>query len=147
MKNNKGVTLIMVLMTVVVLSIIAGVVITSATNTVANMKIEKFKTNIKLIQKQVDIFLDEGKNYTTIGRPLTTETSQILEDIIDEDSNVETTDSSDPGLRYFSYTDIKTVFDVDTDEEDYFINFSNREIISVNGIQKDGVFHYVEIGL
>ena len=147
MKNNKGVTLIMVLMTVVVLSIIAGVVITSATNTVANMKIEKFKTNIKLIQKQVDIFLDEGKNYTTIGRPLTTETSQILEDIIDEDSNVETTDSSDPGLRYFSYTDIKNVFDVDTDEEDYFINFSNREIISVNGIQKNGVFHYVEIGL
>lgn len=147
MKNNKGVTLIMVLMTVVVLSIIAGVVITTSTNTVANMKIEKFKTNIKLIQKQVDIFLDEGKNYTTIGRPLTTETSQILEDIINEDSNVETTNSSDPGLRYFSYTDIKTVFDVDTDEEDYFINFSNREIISVKGIQKDGVFHYVEIGL
>lgn len=147
MKNNKGVTLIMVLMTVVVLSILAGVVITTTTNTIANMKIEKFKTNIKLIQKQVDIFMDEGKDYNTIGRALTADTTQILSSILEEDNNIETTSANDPGLRYFSYNDIKTVFDIDTDEEDYFINFSNREIISVSGIKKDEIFHHVEKGL
>ena len=60
---------------------------------------------------------------------------------------VETDSVDEPELRYFSSSDIETFFDIKDVQDEIVINFANREVISLNGVEKNGVMHYVEYGL
>lgn len=60
---------------------------------------------------------------------------------------VETDSVDEPKLRYFSSSDIETFFDIKDVQDEIVINFANREVISLNGVEKNGVMHYVEYGL
>ena len=149
MKNKKGITLIAVVITVVVWMIVAGITNTTSTNTFENSQFIQFETYMKTLQKKVDIALEEGKSYNTLGSALTGVQKATLQNIIDNDSNnyIETNDTSEEKLRYFSTSDIENIFDISDVNDDIVINFSNREVISLNGVKKDGVMHYVEKGL
>ena len=149
MKNNKGITLITVIITVVLLAIMAGLVITYGVDTFQNSKVVKFETNMKTLQKKVDLSLEEGTDYTTLGSALTSEQQAKLQTILDNDSNnyIETDDATKTTLRYFSSSDIEEDFDVKKIDDEIVVNFANREVISLNGVEKDDVMHYVEYGL
>ena len=58
-----------------------------------------------------------------------------------------TIDTSEPQLRYFSSDNIEEVFDVPEVYDEIVINFANRDVISLNGVEKNGVMHYVEYTL
>jgi len=152
MRNQTGVTLITLVITVVLLCIIAGLAITSGIDTYQNSKAIKFESYMKMIQKKVDIILEEGRDYTALGSPLTALTSEQndkLRNIIINNTFVETSASElDAGaVRYFSSTDIEKFLEIKDVQDDVVINFANREVISLNGVEKDGFTHYVEIGL
>ena len=148
MKNEKGITLVMVIITVLMLAIIAGLAVNSGIDVYKNSKVTKFETYMKILQKKVDVIIEEKIDYTTLGSSLTSEQKTMLTTIT-ENAFVETSadeiDSAD--LRYFSSSDIEEVFDIRDVQDDIVINFSNREVISLNGVEKDGVMHYVELGL
>ena len=74
MRNNKGVTLIIVIMTILLLAIMAGLIVVNSTDTYKNSKVVQFEINMKSIQKKVDLILEENNNYielyiTMIRRP------------------------------------------------------------------------------
>ena len=150
MKSNKGITLILVIMTVVLLTIIMGLIIRNGVDTWESSKIIKFKTNIQIIQKKVDFVLEQGKNYTTLGEALTEEQKTKLQTIIDNDAThhyIETNNVEDANLRYFSEEKLKEDFKIEGVQDEFIINFLNREVISLNGIEKDHEIHYVINGL
>ena len=107
MKNNKGITLIIVIMTVILLTILMALVITSSIDTYYSSKFVSFETNIKLIQKKVDMALEERIDYETLGQPLNDEQKAKLAEIIANDNNnmISTEDPTAETLRYFSSND------------------------------------------
>lgn len=149
MKKNRGITLITLIITVVLLTIIGGVSAYYGINTYEESKVIRFETNMKILQKKVDLVLEEGKNYMELGLSLTDEQRQTLSNIISQDVNnyIETTDVASSKLRYFSSSEIQKDFDIDNINENVVINFENREVISLNGVSKNGTTHYVEKGL
>ena len=141
LQNNKGITLITLIMTVIILLIIAGLSINYGINTYKSSKVMKFETYMKILQKKVDIMIEEGIDYTTVGTALTNGQKDRLQAIMP------TIDTSEPQLRYFSSDNIEEVFDVPEVYDEIVINFANRDVISLNGVEKNGVMHYVEYTL
>lgn len=141
MEKNKGITLITLIMTVIILLIIAGLSINYGINTHKSSKVMKFETYMKILQKKVDIMIEEGIDYTTVGTALTNGQKDRLQAIMP------TIDTSEPQLRYFSSDNIEEVFDVPEVYDEIVINFANRDVISLNGVEKNGVMHYVEYTL
>ena len=105
MEKNKGITLITLIMTVIILLIIAGLSINYGINTYKSSKVMKFETYMKILQKKVDIMIEEGIDYTTVGTALTNGQKDRLQAIMP------TIDTSEPQLRYFSSDNIEEAFD------------------------------------
>lgn len=151
MKNNKGITLIIVIITVILLTIIAGLAVTYGIDTYKNTKVIKFQAYMKAIQKKVDVIVEENVGdstyYNTLGKPLTEEQKAKLQTIINSNSKIETSDVNEEKLRYFSASDIANVFELNDISDDIVVNFAKRDIISLNGVEKDNVMHYVEYTL
>ena len=144
MKSNKGITLIIVIMTVVLLTILMGLVITSSIDTYNKSKFISFETNMKLIQKKVDMALEERIDYKTLGHSLNEEQKAKLATIIANDNNnmISTEDPSAETLRYFSSNDINEDFELSDIRGEFVINFANREVISLDGAEKNNVMYY-----
>ena len=144
MKNNNGITLIIVIMTVILLTILMGLIITSSIDTYYSSKFVSFETNIKLIQKKVDMALEERIDYETLGQALNDEQKAKLAEIIANDNNnmISTEDLTAETLRYFSSNDIKEDFELSDIRGEFVINFANREVISLEGAEKDNVMYY-----
>ena len=144
MKSNKGITLIIVIMTVVLLTILMGLVITSSIDTYNKSKFLSFETNMKVMQKKVDMALEERIDYETLGQPLNDEQRSRLATIIANDNNnmISTEDPSAETLRYFSSNDINEDFELSDIRGEFVINFANREVISLDGAEKNNVMYY-----
>ncbi len=147
MKNNKGITLIVVILTVVLLSILGGLLITNGTKTYKKSQIVHFETYMKNIQKKVDILVESEPNYLSYGQELTAEQKNKLQQIINSDSNIETRNVNEPKLRYFSSSDIESTLELFDINDEFVINFANRDVISLNGVEKDNKMHYVQYTL
>lgn len=149
MKNNKGITLIVVMITVVVLAMLTGVIVTSVGNTYENSRAVQFSSYMQMIQKQVDIYVEEGTDYETLGRVLNTEMQERLYTILESDIRglIDTTDVTSDKIRYFSSSDIDEDFGISEINDEVVVNFANREVISLNGVEKGGYTYYVLRGL
>ncbi len=148
MKDNRGITLISVMITILLLIMIAGIVITQGAGTFEKSKVVRFETNMKTIQKKVDIIMEEGTEYP--GSSMPSSAKEKLKQIIANDATtnyIKTTNIEEPLLRYFSSQDIEEILELEDIQDEIVVNFSNGEVISLNGIEKDGNMYYVENGL
>jgi len=148
MKNEKGITLVSVVLTILLLGIITGIVITNGVDTYGNSKVVAFETQMQMIQKKVDIAVEEG---SVIGTALDDTQKEKLAQILSEDDSgenyIKTSNANDDSLKFFSGDDIEDIFDIQEVQDDFVINFATREVINLNGVEKDGVMHYVLEGL
>ena len=149
MRNEAGITLITVVITIVLLTILAGIAVSTGIDIYGKAKVINFEANMKMIQKKVDIIIEEDVGYLILYPALTNEQKARLQTILNQDTNnyIETENAELSTLRYFSRADMETYFDIKDINDEIVINFANREVISLNGVEKDGVMHYVEYGL
>lgn len=147
MKKNSGITLTTAIITVLLLTIIAGLSINYGIDSYQNSKIIKFETYMKMLQKKTDLILEEELNYNTMGSPLTDEQRTTLQTIIQNNTNIVTRDETEEKLRYFSSNDLNEIFNIPDVEDDIIINFANRDVISLNGVEKDNIRYYTEYTL
>ena len=68
----------------------------------------------------------------------------IIAIFISSNNSIYTQDLNTAKLRYFSASDIKTIFEIQDVTDEVVVNFANRDVISLNGVDKDGVMHYVD---
>lgn len=149
MNKDNGITLMMVILTVIIMLILVGILVSGMENTYENSKVMKFTSYLKIIQKKIDLYVEDGTNIETLGENLDAGNKAKLQDILNKDSNnlIETRNVNNGKIRYFDSSDIYEYFDIADINDEIVVNFENREVISLNGVEKDGRMYYVEKGL
>lgn len=147
MKSNKGITLIMVIITIVFLSLLTTLIVKNGVDTYEKSQVINFETYMKMIQKKVDLLVENGVDYNTIGSPVSDENKTKLQTIINSNSAIATQNVDSNTLRQFSAEDIANIFKINDVNDEIIVNFANRDVISLNGIKNNNTMHYVEYTL
>lgn len=140
MKNQKGITLITLVITIIVMVIIAGVTAYSGFESLKSAKATAFTQELEIIQAKVNVIYEKRKTnseekeyYDKLGHDITVVNEEILSTILG--------DSSKEGFRYFSKEDLRLI-DLDDIKQDVIINYDTCEVVSVTGIEIDGIKYY-----
>ena len=136
--NQKGITVIALIITIVVMLILVAVTINIGMDNIEYSKLITFVSYMQTIQKKVDQIVENG-NYNEYGSTLTNEQETKLKEIleIDDVSN----------FKYFDNTAIKEQFEIENIEDEIAINFKTREVISLLGFEYEGEIHYSQYNL
>lgn len=139
MKNQNGVTLISLVVTIILMVILASVVTFGGIDSISSAKRTTFISELEIIQAKVNSIHEQRKAskqdkeyYDSIGQNVSvlgTKLSEILGG------------SSQDGFKYFSKNDLKNI-DIENVNQNVIINFDTREVISVDGIEQDGKKYY-----
>lgn len=141
MRSEKGITLAILIITVIVMLILAGVSIEIGTNSLDSTRLQGFYTQLEIVQKRVDdiattneSYVDSGGNIIYLkntGKDLTDVQNTFLQNIIQsENLDVDVTN-----FRYFTVEDLEGILQLSEIDYNLFIDFDNRIIIAEDGIK------------
>lgn len=143
-KENKGITLVALIITIVLMLILTSVTTYTGFETFRNMQVTKFVTQMQLIQGKVDE-LKESKaieELLVMGEPVPSNKETI---ITTASSKGEITGNDTRLYRYFSSEDLKQELHLeDGIDGDIMINFATREIVSTIGIEYEDEKYYTQ---
>lgn len=152
--NEKGVTLISLTVTIIVLIILASVGVTSGISTINSSKLTKFTAEMKAMQEIInelynswkvgdtvttyrdyngDEILNMGKDLLSVQQKV----QQVFKSENEGGSGITNTD----GYRYFDNETIRYLFNKEMQQE-FFVNIKERKIISTEGIKYNGKICY-----
>lgn len=157
MKNNKGITLISLISSIILILILASVTIVASTNAYNQMKFEGAKSELEQMQKKVDEIATDYQTYLKEKSSVTeNEYTHFFADrygngstdvdvfdkmlIKNHESEAKTIidkyslSSENNQIFYFSKDDLNKYFDL-KGIKDVVVNFSTRKIYSVEGIK------------
>lgn len=152
-KNNSGITLISLVITIILLLILATIGISSGISTVRSSRLTKFTTEMKLMQQKVNELYDSYTNNRTVnlaGNEYTgTDIANIGNDISDvsEEQRNEVFSSSGSGItdtsgyKYYNVSIIDGL-GIDGVDGEFFVNVAKRSVISVDGFEYEGNKYY-----
>ena len=139
MKNEKGITIVTLVITIVIMIILAGVVTSNGIQSVKNAQKTVFISEMEMIQAKVNTIYEERKSnnqnleyYNNIGQDIS---------VVDSNKITQVLGSSTEGFKYFSKEDLRKI-SLDNITQDVLINFDTREVASLKGIEIDGVTYY-----
>lgn len=149
--NSKGVTLIALVITVIVLLILASIATYSGMDIIESSKLNTFTAEMKIMQTQVNSLYDkwqrgeedinalgESLDYNPENPEVSEQANKVLKDelFIDDIS----------GYRYY---DQETIQDLGIEgvKQEFFINVEQREVVSYKGLKYDGDMYYTLIQL
>jgi len=135
--KEKGITMISLVITIVVLIILASIGINSGMPTLDSAKFTQFKNELKVLQTKVNELKEN--NEKEIGSANLTEEHEnlIITNISNADENIIS------GFRYCDGTYIKENLGLESVNRDYLINVEYRYVISVEGYEYDGETYYM----
>ena len=154
MKEEKGITLVALVITIVVMLILAGISINYGTKSFDKTRLQGFYTQLEIVQKRVDdisttnesyidsdgntIYLkQQGTAYENFGATR----QETLKNIISyEGGDLNLTASN---FRYFTSEQLNSILDLSEIDYNVFIDFDNRIVIAENGITANGVNYYI----
>ena len=145
-KETKGVTLIALVVTIVVLLILASIGINSGQDAINSAKFNEFKSELKIMQTKVNEL--NQSNETEIGPELTEQQKNIFNvenvyNIIFENKSDEEITNIKNGFRYLSKYSINNDWNLDSITRDYFVNIEKRIVISCIGFEYKGKTYYM----
>lgn len=138
--SEKGITLLSLVITIIVLIIITGITISASTDSIKSAKRTAFITELEMIQEKVNTIYEKRKlneeditYYNSLGQDISKVGASKLTQILKG--------TSSDGYLYFSKEDLKKL-DLDNISQDVIINFNTRDVISITGIEIDGNTYY-----
>ena len=137
-EDKKGITLVSLVVTITVLIILASIATYNGANVIKQSKLNKFTTEMKIMQTEVNNLYDRYSNgeidVLNIGKELDSEANNVF---TGGASGI--TDSS--GYRYYDRETIKGL-GIENVEEEFYVNVSKRSVISRLGIEYEGKKYY-----
>ena len=139
MKNEKGITLISLVITIIVLIILASVTTYAGLNSIRTSKLTRFRQELELMQSQVNLLYEKYKDEETIT---------IGKDISEADStkveNAFNSIGSQVTQADYRYFDVDTLKDLGIEgiDEEYLVNIKTRDVISLDGFKYEGAMYY-----
>lgn len=149
-KSSKGITLVALIMTVVIMLILASAVTYTGIKSYETSEQIKFVSQLQLIQTKVDeLVQDKEFDSSTVGETLTEAQKQIANKAVDnnEFSIPTIEDDVEKYVRYFDKYALSKDLDIDNVEEDIIINFKTREVMSTVGFEYDGTIYFAQYRL
>lgn len=140
MKNRSGITLISLVITVIVLSILASIATYSGVEVIKSAKMTAFTTELKIMQTQINTLYQEDPN-KIYGQAIDSneEIKKQAEQIFKiEEAGI----ASYEGYTYWSADYIKNELKIEGIEQSFFVNLSQRSIVSFEGLKYDGEKYY-----
>ena len=150
MKNNKGITLITLSITIFILLLLSSTLILSTRDTYSIIKLQKFISKMKIIQAKVDE-VSENDNYEPPEELKMDENKpsfqweynrflDILEKLKEDGALSEEEDLND--YYCFNSDALKQELGLKDIDLTVIINFDTRKVISANGVEVDGKTYY-----
>lgn len=154
MKNQreKGITLITLVITVIVLIIITGIGVTTSKSTIRSSKYSTFQTELKLMQSKVNEITEQYKKENKqIGEELRSSDNQILNasEVI-EQLNIKAKDAGvtvneiKNGFRLCTIEYIEKILGVENITRDYLVNLERCIVISTECLEYGGTNYYMQ---
>lgn len=143
-KENKGITLVALIVTIVLMLILVSVTTYSGINTYKSMQVTKFVTQMQVIQGKVDELKESRtiEELLVMGESVPSDKKTI---ITIAHNKGEVTDAEINTYRYFSSENLKQELDLeDGINGEIMINFFTREIISTSGIKYEDEMYYTQ---
>ncbi len=141
--NQKGITLIALIVTIIVMLILAGVTVNIGTGSIDNSKMISFVAYMQTIQEKVD-FISEYDNYKNYGEELTSGNKQKLQVILNNETESFFTKIDSTHLRFFDSSHIATDLELENINDKIIVDFNTREVISLNGIEYENSMYYTQ---
>ena len=147
MKNQRGITLVTLVITIIVLLILASITVNISLDTIKSSKYIAFKTEMQLLQSKIDeIYSSNKDNLSEYGVDMTSDQKKIF-DISVINEILSTKDTSLEQLmqefKYFSQDYLVNTLKIDGITRDYYINMDKRIIISVEPVEYEDVNYYM----
>ena len=161
MKNNKGVTLASLVITIVVLLIISGITTNLSNEVIKQAKLQDLKTNMLLIQAKAKTLAEEV-NFETANLDKTKENDltkineikgqKLIGTVLDSckdtiktaASNANVTSTTD--FYYLSQENLSQMgINIEVPEGAYYLvkyNFEDTEVVFTGGYKYEGVVYY-----
>lgn len=146
--SAKGITLIALIVTIIVILILASVGTYNGIEAVKTAQLNKFISEMKIMQIQVNNIYDKYKNGEEV---LGYKDEVILNNIgktVDSSSKADSVFNSEAsgitdknGYRYFDTETIKQL-GIEGVEGEFFVNIEKRSVISVDGFEYNGKTYY-----
>jgi hypothetical protein len=167
LRKEKGITLIVLIITIIIMLILIGAGIQTGTTSVSEIKLQNFSYELQQVHGKVDgiyqrMIMEDNTNYVLLGgKPIgqnmtasgAEEARRILKEIrgieyklsAQGDENLYVPGTSYTTYRYFSKNDLNRYLDIRNSKRDMIINFKTKDIISVQGEVYDGIeYHRLE---
>lgn len=143
-KDNKGITLVALIITIILLLILTSVTLYTGIDTYRFSKVNAFVAEMQLIQSKVDD-MKNGNNIDELLQIGTEVTSNNSLNYAFANNEISSNNSSE--YRYFTKEMIFNEFNIENATSDVMINFTTREVVSVNGIEYEGNKYYTQYKL
>lgn len=144
--KENGVTLIVLVLTIVLILILTSVGVIVGTSTLDTATFTQFKSELKVMQSKVNELNQNNEN--GIGASLIQEQKDVLN--IEAVSNIIYKDISDndkskiqEGFRYWDKKCIQDNFGLDNVKREYLINVEYRYVIFPKGFEYQGTTYYM----
>ncbi|MBE5819659.1 MAG: hypothetical protein E7310_02385 [Clostridiales bacterium] len=149
MKNEKGITLIALIITIIVMLILLSATAYFSVDTYKESVYTAFVMQMQIIQKKVDTLVSD--NDTEIGIIITESSKKTeIEETIKKAKNgdeITNWDITLQNIRYFSKEDVKNILALDNIDYNIIVNFDTREVVSLEGIEYEGITYYTQYKL
>lgn len=146
-KENKGITLVALIITVILMLILVSVTTYTGINSYKQSKVTRFVTEMQLLQAKVDDLVKTNtvEELNQIGTEITTDEQKNSINYAYNNQEVTTNDITK--YRCIAKEDILNVLDVEDAQNDIMVNFETREIVSLDGIEYNGETYYTQYKL
>lgn len=152
-KNSKGITLMALIITIIILIILASIGTYSGIQVVKSSQFTAFSTELKIMQTQVNSLYEKKKNgekvrinngeeqVDNIGRDISNSSSSVQS----QANEVFTANASgiteQTGYKYYDNSTVKSL-NIDGVEGEFFVNVDKRSVISYDGFEYEGTTYY-----
>ena len=142
MKSERGITLIVLMVTIIIIIIITGVGISISSNHFNNLKLKSFYTKLEVAMECVEKinsineeYKDEENNRVIIKQQGANPTQEQI-------SLIESLGYNSSNFRYFTAEQVKSILDISGVDLNLLIDFENNIVINPEGIEVDGDMYY-----
>lgn len=144
--NNKGITLVILIITIILMLILVSVTTYSGINSYKNMQVTKFVAQMQLIQTKIDEVAEENTT-KNLGITITEIQKSVLDLAYANNEIQDNTNEYKSKYVFFSRENLKTQLDLADIEDDVLVNFETREVVSTKGVEYEGKKYYTQYKL
>lgn len=144
--NQKGITIISLIITIIIMLILASVTINVGTDSIDKSQMINFVTCMQTIQSKVD-FIVENENYMNYGEEVDSNNKQLFREIINNGNETFLTNVDSKFLRFFDSSHIASDLEAGNIDDEIIVDFNTREVISLNGVKYENKMYYTQYNL